>query len=147
MLTKIISGGQTGADRGGLDFAIKHGIPHGGWVPNGRLAEDGIVPLKYLMHEHPSPLYPPRTAANIHHSDGTILFNPGRMMERGSALTLELCYQKKKPFLIWAEGCDIAEWIKANNIKVLNVAGNRESKCPGINKLVIEKLEEALIKA
>lgn len=97
------------------------------------------------MQEHESPMYPPRTACNIRDSDGTILFNPGRTMERGSALTLELCYQKKKPFLIWVEGCDMAGWIKANNIKVLNVAGNRESKCPGVNKLVIEKLEEALI--
>lgn len=48
MITKIISGGQTGADRGGLDVAIRHGIPHGGWCPKGRKAEDGVIPDKYL---------------------------------------------------------------------------------------------------
>ncbi len=144
MIKKIISGGQTGADRGGLDFAILNSIPHGGWCPKGRRAEDGRIPDEYLMWEHPSPEYPPRTAANIKDSDGTIIFNPGRMIERGSALTLELCYQMKKPFLIWTEGCDIKRWIYDNSIEVLNVAGNRESKCPGIRVLVISELGKAI---
>ena len=51
MITKIISGGQTGADRGGLDVAIRHGIPHGGWCPKGRKAEDGVIPDNYLLEE------------------------------------------------------------------------------------------------
>ena len=44
MIAKIVSGGQTGADRGGLDAAILLGVPHGGWCPKGRKSEDGVIP-------------------------------------------------------------------------------------------------------
>ena len=51
MIAKIISGGQTGADRAALDFAIKHSIPYGGWVPKWRRTEDGTLPEKYILHD------------------------------------------------------------------------------------------------
>ena len=60
VLHKIISGGQTGADRAALDFAIKHKIPHGGWVPKGRIAEDGPLPAKYNLTEMPTTSYQKR---------------------------------------------------------------------------------------
>lgn len=44
MMFKIVSGGQTGVDRAGLEAAIAIGLPYGGWVPKGRIAEDGTVP-------------------------------------------------------------------------------------------------------
>jgi len=72
MLKKIISGGQTGADRAALDFAIKHKIPHGGWVPKGRLAEDGQLPKKYKLTEMPTTDYQKRTEQNVIGSDGTV---------------------------------------------------------------------------
>lgn len=55
MSTKIISGGQTGADQAALDFAIEHSIPHGGWIPKGRKTENGILPDKYHLQEMPTP--------------------------------------------------------------------------------------------
>jgi len=58
MLKKIISGGQTGADRAGLDVAIKKGIPHGGWIPKGRKTEDGTLPEQYKLQEMPTASYP-----------------------------------------------------------------------------------------
>ncbi len=61
MVHKIVSGGQTGADRAALDFAIAHGIPHGGWCPQGRLAEDGTIDARYRLKETPSADYPQRT--------------------------------------------------------------------------------------
>ena len=64
MIQKIISGGQTGADRAALDVAFKLGIPHGGWIPKGRIAEDGPLPTdiwffrkKYVETLCPAPFY------------------------------------------------------------------------------------------
>ena len=54
MIEKIISGGQTGADQAALDAAIKLGIPHGGWMPIGRMTEDGPLPDKYDLIEMPT---------------------------------------------------------------------------------------------
>jgi hypothetical protein len=51
MIKKIISGGQTGADRAALDVAIEYGIPHGGWVPRGRKTEDGRLSERYHLKE------------------------------------------------------------------------------------------------
>ena len=71
---KIVSGGQTGADRAGLDFAIAHGIPHGGWCPKGRKAEDGTIPERYGLSETSRADYLQRTEANVRESDGTVIF-------------------------------------------------------------------------
>lgn len=148
MITKIISGGQTGADRAGLDFAIAHGIPHGGWCPKGRKAEDGRIPDCYNLRETPSEEYPPRTALNIKEADATLIFNPGDFMERGSALTIELCISMGKPWWLYHGQDDAVEGLRAflakHQPKVLNVAGNRASKRPGINRAVKRVLAGAL---
>ena len=150
-LQKIISGGQTGSDRGGLNAAIKIGIPHGGTCPQDRRAEDGVIPLKYKLKQTNSSEYPPRTTINVLDSDGTIVFTVGKP-ERGSALTLSLCNKHKKPSLHIDLGIMthppaaqlIAQWITREKINVLNVAGNRESVFPGIEKQVEEVLIHAL---
>jgi len=77
MIQKIISGGQTGADRAALDFAIKRGIPHGGWIPKGRKTEDGTLPEKYHLLEMPTGSYSKRTEKNILDSDGTLIVSHG----------------------------------------------------------------------
>jgi len=79
MLTKIISGGQTGADRAALDAAIDLGIPHGGWIPKGRNAEDGTLPDKYQLQEMPTASYPKRTEQNVIDSDGTLILSHGNL--------------------------------------------------------------------
>jgi len=78
MIKKIISGGQTGADRAALDVAIKFNIPHGGWIPKGRIAEDGPLPDKYQLQEMPTSSYPKRTEQNVIDSDGTLIFSRGK---------------------------------------------------------------------
>ena len=69
---KIISGGQTGADRAALDFAILHDIPHGGWCPKGRLAENGVIATRYELQETSTKQYPQRTEKNVQDADGTV---------------------------------------------------------------------------
>jgi len=106
MIQKIISGAQTGADRAGIDAAIESGIEYGGWVPEGRKAEDGIVPEKYnKLQEMTRGGYPERTEQNVIDSDGTVIFGYGKLTT-GSALTLKLAEQHEKPFrhidLDWA---------------------------------------------
>jgi hypothetical protein len=75
MLRKVISGGQTGADRAGLDFAIETGLEHGGYVPRGRKAEDGRIDDRYNLFELSTSSYPARTRRNIEESDGTVIFS------------------------------------------------------------------------
>jgi hypothetical protein len=74
MPPKIVSGGQTGADRAALDWAIFHDLPHGGWCPKGRKAEDGVIPDQYQLTETSSASYPQRTQWNVRDSDGTVIF-------------------------------------------------------------------------
>ena len=98
MLEKIVSEGQTGADRAALDFAIKHGIPHRGRVPKGRLAEDGPLADRYELKEMPSDSYPARTEQNVIDSDGTLIISHGPLTG-GSDYTREKAKKHKKPCL------------------------------------------------
>ena len=146
----ILSGGQTGADRGGLEAAIELGLKHGGWIPKGRRAEDGCVPERYNMREHDSPMYELRTEWNVRGADATVIFCYGRP-RGGSALTVRLCVQHRVPYLV----LDLEEsdrdiitmlriWLNGANPTWLNVAGTRESKHPGIEDRVKQLLVEAL---
>lgn len=143
-IKKIISGGQSGVDRGALDFAIEHGIEHGGWVPKGRIAEDGTVPDRYRMKEHASSAYPPRTEANVMLADATVIFlNEPLNKERGCLLTLKLCNQWGKPCQTISLSADSTEksserlrsFLLCHAPEILNVAGARGSRNPDIGKM------------
>jgi len=144
-LIKVISGGQTGADLGGLKAAKASGIQTGGLIPSGFLTEVGPRPEYgplYGLIQHPSNRYEPRTVANVLNSDGTIIFS-SNFGSPGSKLTMEACGRAPKPMkLIDVRSSgenavdDVVAWLQENNIRTLNVAGNRESKSPGIEKFV-----------
>jgi len=144
----IVSGGQTGADRGALDFAIEHGYTHGGWAPSGRQAEDGPVPLKYQLAELTDGGYRQRTRRNVEDSDGTLIINIGGM-EGGTLATQIFAERMAKPYLVFQldDGgvTDVAvkvlAWLRQNEIETLNIAGPRESKRPGIYRLTGELLQ------
>ena len=148
---KIISGGQTGADRAALDFAIKHGIPYDGWVPKGHKAEDGPLPERYHLQEMPTGNYSKRTERNVLDSDGTLIVSHG-LLTGGSALTTGLAERHGKPWihidLTTTPFPDAArmirEWAGRHGIKVMNVAGPRASKDPEIYQVVTELLEVTL---
>lgn len=137
-IRKLISGGQTGVDRGALDAAIALGIPHGGWCPRGRVAEDGRIPERYRLSEHASAEYAARTEQNVRDSDGTLVLTVGAPRQ-GTALTCVLARRCRKPLLIVdldraPEPEDARAWIGRHAIGVLNVAGPRESSCPGVQQ-------------
>jgi len=138
-IKKIISGGQTGVDCAALDIAIKLNISHGGWCPRNRHAEDGKIADIYKMRETQSTQPEVRTKLNVSDSDGTLVFVPVMpiTVNDGTNLTIESAKHQRKPYYI----CDlsvtidldqISQWILDNNIKVINVAGPRESQAPGI---------------
>jgi len=151
MLNKIISGGQTGADRAGLDIALDKGILHGGWIPKGRKTEDGTLPERYHLQEMTTTSYPKRTEKNILDSDGTIIISHGNLTG-GSLLTLKLARQHNKPFIhidltensITKSAEHLTRWIIANEIKTLNVAGSRASKDHEIYNKTKEVLKIAI---
>ncbi len=86
-IDRIVSGVQTGADRAALDFAINHGLPHGGWCPKGRRAEDGRIPPRYQLVETPSKDYEQRTRWNVRDSDATLIISKSPQLTGGSAYT------------------------------------------------------------
>ena len=138
-INKIISGGQTGADRAALDFAIAHDIQHGGWCPKGRKAEDGEISLRYRLSEMATGAYLKRTKQNIAGSDITLILNLGKL-DGGTLKTWEFAQQANKPCRIVQldeEDIDkqieqLCDWLRATHGGIWNVAGPRESKRPGI---------------
>jgi hypothetical protein len=171
MLTKVISGGQTGADLAGWRAARRFSIPTGGWMPRGFLTEtpDGKdskshpeFAALYGAREHESVEYPPRTSANIRDSDGTLLFSvrpdtPGTRLTRSLLLKgrddnkikvhCEIVIERG-PDGSWRTRQDfhaptwVVLWIEGRGIETLNVAGPRESRAPGIGAWVEAYLVE-----
>jgi hypothetical protein len=152
MKMKIISGGQTGVDQGGLDFALKHDWPCGGWCPPGRMCETGRIPDRYPVREVESGDYNERTRRNILDADATLVITWHGFMEEGTALTLDWCsaygrpcfhYDISGPGLIQTQDlAKLKDWLNDHHIGILNVAGNRESNSPGIQSLTLMLLEQ-----
>ena len=150
MVGRIISGGQTGVDRAALDAALENNFPCGGWCPKGRKAEDGPIPSCYPLEETQSSDYRVRTERNIKEADATLVLTWGKPTG-GTALTIKLAHKHKKPSLVLDLGqrnqdmvTTIQDWIEKNNIRILNVAGPRESKSPGIHKAAKDVLSKLI---
>ena len=154
MISKIVSGGQTGADRGGLDAAILLGVPHGGWCPKGRKSEDGVIPAHYNLVETRSADYLVRTEANIVDAHCTVVFSFGEPTG-GSKRTVTFADSHRRPCHCVdlstrsdeAAARSILGWLSSGGLTrsdmptprpnlIVNVAGSRESKAPGIEKRV-----------
>jgi len=144
-LRKIVSGGQTGADQGALAACRQRKFPYGGWVPKGRRTEKGRIPERFNhLRQHWSRHYPPRTEKNVVDSDGTVIFTFGKP-DGGSLLTVDFAKQHGKPWLAvdlnqpLEKAVDkTVRWIRRRlpDHAVLNVAGSRRSKAPGIHRAV-----------
>lgn len=140
---KIVSGGQTGADRGALDFALEANYACGGWCPKGRKAEDGRIPERYPLQESKSSRYQERTRLNICDSDVTLLFINSHILGKGSKLTAKTAHTLGKPLLeidcsipVDEAAVQIRNFVSESWAMVINIAGNRESSSPGIGAYV-----------
>src|SRR5258705_6776774 len=142
-------------DRAGLDFAIEQGLENGGYVPRGRKAEDRRIDDRYNLVELSTSSYPARTRRNIEESDGTVIFSLNRRLSGGTKLTLDLANKLGKPVLhiydtrkerisnpdsLRLEIQALTDFLRSNKIAVLNVAGPRESKEPGVYKWTLNML-------
>lgn len=154
MIKQIISGGQTGVDRAGLDAAKYLGIKTGGYCPKGYLTENGNdISLKsYGLKQTKSTLYSERTLKNVLKSDGTVIFcktdKEGNIIGEGTQYTYQLALENKKPVIINPTKEKFLKWLAENKIKILNVAGNRESQSPGIysktKRILIQYLKKQI---
>ena len=151
MLAKIISGGQTGADQGGLRAARRCGLATGGWLPRGCLTLNGPDPglaAEFGLRETTSAQYQSRTRANVREADGTLRF-ARHFGSRGERCTRKALRQYGKPYLdididrpLPVE--DVRHWLRQHHIRVLNVAGNSEQRAPGITAFVVAYLTPVL---
>ena len=144
-IERIVSGGQTGVDQGALDAAIARSIPHGGWCPRGRRSEAGTIPPRYQLKESPRPEYADRTRRNVEDSDATLILHRGPL-QGGTRLTFDIAKERGKPCYRIDLACEsiplqpLRAWLCEHNVRVLNVAGPRESSVPGIARRTQELL-------
>lgn len=133
---EIVSGGQTGVDRGALDAALELGAACGGWYPEGRAAEDGTIPERYPVTVLAGAAYADRTRRNVEDSDGTLILHFGPL-SAGTLFTLRVCEELLKPVCL-IDGNDVGalaaaaqaqDFVVGQEIRRLNVAGPRASHC------------------
>ena len=140
----VCSGGQTGVDRAALDAAVRSEIAICGWCPKGRRSDDGCIPPKYILTETPKNVYNQRTEWNVRDSDGTLILYKNNLMG-GTEFTYS-CTKKlaKKSRLVDVSNCacslEIANWIRDNELRILNVAGPRERHQRGIYQIAYNYL-------
>lgn len=148
---QIVSGGQTGVDRGALDAAIALGIEHGGWCPRGRRAEDGVIPARYQQNEMESFHYHLRTEQNVIDSDATLIVARGPL-SGGTELTRRMALKHNRPHQVVDLAAEvdldaIRNWLVEQRVVRLNIAGPRESSSRGIARAAQRFVEQLLASA
>ncbi len=148
MLKKIISGGQTGADRAALDVAIELGLACGGWCPAGRNADDGPIDLRYPLQETNEMDHTVRTGYNVRESDATLALFRGEL-QGGTAYAVAMAEHLGKP--VMAVNLDappdertIRQWIDEHGIETLHIGGQREASSPGIYQMATTFLKQVI---
>ena len=138
-------------DRAALEWALTHRVPHGGWCPKGRTAEDGSIPMRFKLKEAPSTSYSIRTQWNVRDSNGTVIFSKTRTLKGGTKQTAIFARRLRKPclHLIHSLGVNeaarqLTEFLKEQRIVVLNVAGPRASDQPYLARFVKAVLSKIL---
>lgn len=138
ILGKVISGGQTGVDRGALDAAMAVGFPVGGWCPSDRASESGPIPARYPLQPLARGGYRARTLRNVLDSEGTVILAPGAL-SGGTLLTHKFCLEHRKPVLVLdaqkfteeQAARELSRFIEEHQVHILNVAGPRASNWSG----------------
>ena len=154
---KIVSGGQTGVDRGGLQAAMDLELAWGGWAPKGWRSEDGTIPPLYRanMQEHASANYLGRTRRNVVDSHATLIITNAYPLSGGTLKTRFFCEEAMRSHFVVSLGESdaagkVQRWLAQFFAQehpvpfVLNVAGPRESKAGGIQERTRQFLVEVL---
>ena len=150
-LKRIVSGGQTGVDRGALDAALAAGFSCGGWCPAGRAAEDGTIDARYPVVELANAGYRERTIQNVADSDATLIVYFADL-HGGTELTLLACVRRGKPYKL-VDAAEIAAertaaiavaFVQRHDASTLNVAGPRESHAPGAHAYAFEAVSRLI---
>ncbi|PVG81825.1 molybdenum cofactor carrier [Nocardioides gansuensis] len=145
VVVRLVSGGQTGADRAALEVAVRLGLEYGGWVPRGGWAEDlptppGVMALFPALREAPSADPAERTRLNVRDSDATLVLRGEGVASPGTDLTVAVAQELGRPCLVTpGDAAEVAAWLadvhrELGRGLVLNVAGPRESTQPGIHQ-------------
>ena len=148
-IVKIVAGGQSGADRAGLDWAIANGIPHQGWCPAERRAEDGPISSCYKLQETPTTGYITRTRWNVRDSDATVIFSIAADLSGGSQATRRIANHLNKPCLHLSKAVTadpaqrLREFVDENFVAILNIAGPRSSGEANVAHFVMDVLDAA----
>ena len=150
-LEKVISGGQTGVDRAALDVALELQLPCGGRCPRGRRAEDGPIPDRYPLEETESAAYIERTRLNLADADATLVLTFGRI-DRGTRATIRIAADLGKPCRTLDLGGPpepdvVTDWLAETGARIVNVAGPRESRAPGIYAAAAAYLRTLLVRS
>jgi hypothetical protein len=150
---RIISGGQSGADRAALDWAMTNNISHGGWCPQGRLAEDGVVGAQYNLRETPKADYLQRTEWNVRDSDATVIISLAPKLIGGSLATAKLAAENFKPCLHLSglqtaseNARQLAAFLRCHEVQIINVAGPRATEEANVGTFIESILNELLVK-
>jgi len=148
VIEKIVSGGQSGVDRAALDAAREAGLACGGWCPRDRWAEDGPIAACYPLTETPQRDPAQRTAWNVRDADASLVLSRGAP-RGGTAFTVQCAHAEGRPCRVvdlerGGDAAQIALWLQRSGIRVLNVAGPRESHAPGIQAEALALLREVL---
>jgi hypothetical protein len=156
VIIKIISGGDTGVERGALEVALDLGFPYGGYIAKGRRAEDGVVPTKFTeMTEDTRKDYLHRTELNVINSDATLILSRTKEQTGGTKRTIEFCEKHGRPY--WIENPDSPsetdrglEFIYRIEATLqwgctINVAGPKETKAPGIERATYQYIKRVLL--
>lgn len=149
----IISGAQTGVDRGALNAALALNVPCGGWCPDDRCAEDGIIADRYPVRPLRGAGYRQRTRQNVMDSDATVMVYQHEIaLGSGTELTLKTCISQRKPYLLIDAACtavevaghNIVAFVQRHNITRLNFGGPRASLAPNIETYTEQIVRHAL---
>src|SRR5215813_9026344 len=150
-LSKLISGGQSGVDRGALDAALAAGFSCGGWCPPGRAAEDGAIAARYPLTEIARGGYKERTIKNVADSDATLIIYFGEL-HGGTEQTVRHCITQQKPYKL-IDATEITatraaeltvQFIAKHKVSVLNVAGPRQSHASAAHEYALQTIRHLL---
>jgi hypothetical protein len=155
LIAKVVSGGETGADRAAVDFAISHNLAYGGWVPRDGWAEDLRDPPGLLaLYDHfvPTQSADPgvRTTLNVRDSTATVVFSPPIATSPGVTQTLQMANVLKRPFIVIdpssleADASLQSFFTRLAPEATLNIAGPRESEVPSLYRAVTNLLDRNL---